>query len=89
MISDSIAVALIMSIPGAIAAIGSVIVIIQNVRSRVEAKAGHDETKNNIQQLTLRVNGRLDQLLASAEDKGRVAEQAEQHGRDAAKFEQS
>jgi hypothetical protein len=86
-VSDQIVLAIIAAIPGAIAAVGSVIVIVQNVRNRVERQADHAENTLKMDSLTVQINGRLSQLLEAQMDKGRVAEAADQHARDVVKHE--
>ena len=80
--SDQIILAIIAAVPGAIAAVGSVIVIIQNVRNRGERQADHAENTQKMDDLTVQINGRLTQLLDAQFDKGRVAEAKDQHGRE-------
>ena len=80
--SDQIILAIIAAVPGAIAAVGSVIVIIQNVRNRGERQADHAENTQKMDDLTVQINGRLTQLLEARFDQGRVAEASEQHGRE-------
>jgi hypothetical protein len=72
--SEPVTIALISALPGIAAAILALVgVIIGN----------HNKTK--IQDLTIRVDGRLDELLSAAAGQGRLAEQSDQRERDAEK----
>jgi hypothetical protein len=72
--SDAVAVALIAAIPATAAAILGGINMAHGIRNGKQ-----------ISDLTVRVDGRLDELLASAGNAGRLAEQSDQRDRDAAK----
>jgi len=72
--SDPILIALIAAGPGLAASIFSLIGVFLG---------NHNRSK--IQDLTIRVDGRLDQLLDAATDKGRLSEQSDQRERDAEK----
>jgi len=72
--SDPILIALISAGPGVVASIFSLIGVFLGT---------HNRTK--IQELTIRVDGRLDELLDAQLGKGRLSEQADQRERDAEK----
>jgi hypothetical protein len=74
--SDPIILAIIAIVPGALAALASLLVIFQNMRN-------HDSTKQQVTELSVRVDGALEKLMAASENTGRVAEAADQHQRDA------
>jgi hypothetical protein len=73
--TDAVTVALIAAVPGSVAALGAFIVIVQNMRN-------HDATAGKITELSVRVDGALEKLIAAAKDSGRVAEAHDQHQRD-------